>query len=151
MRAWTHGTNAAPHRFVSDFDQPPCLNRRLADEEHAARVAVVTVFDHGHVDVDDIAVLQLLVAGNAVADDVIDRRAKRCGVGRVSRRRIVERCRNRALFVDHVVVRERIDFARRRARLDVGCQVVEELRAQATGFAHARDVFGRFEGDRHRF
>jgi hypothetical protein len=43
----------------------------LADVEHAAGVAVEAVLDHGDVDVDDVARLEHLVAGNAVADLVL--------------------------------------------------------------------------------
>ena len=85
VRAGPHGADAAPHRLVGDVDQPPRLDRRRADVEHAARVAVEAVLDHGDVDVDDVAGLQLLVAGDAVADDVVDRRADRRRIGRVAR------------------------------------------------------------------
>src|SRR5204862_4104509 len=62
----------APHRLVGDFHQAPRLDRRRADVEHAARIAVPAVLDHGDVDVDDVAGLQLLVARNAMANDVVD-------------------------------------------------------------------------------
>ena len=38
----------------------------------------------------------------------------------------------------------------RDARLDVQREHVQHLRSQPAGDAHARDVFGRLEGDRHR-
>jgi hypothetical protein len=41
---------------------------------------VPTVEDESHIDVDDVAVAQRLVAGNAVADDVVDRDATRLEV-----------------------------------------------------------------------
>ena len=68
MRAGLHRADAPPHRLVGDFAQPLRLDRRLADVEHAAGVAVKAVLDHGDVDVDDVAGLEPLVAGNAVAD-----------------------------------------------------------------------------------
>jgi hypothetical protein len=39
-------------------------DRRVADEEHPARVAVELVLDHGDVDVDDVAGLQHALARN---------------------------------------------------------------------------------------
>jgi hypothetical protein len=59
MRAGVHGAYASPHRLVCHLDQPARLDRRLADEEHAARVAVIAVLDYRDVDVDDVAVLSL--------------------------------------------------------------------------------------------
>src|SRR5437763_1780208 len=59
--------------FVSHIDQPARLNADIADQVHPARIAVPAVDDRGYVDIDDVAVLELTVAGNAVAHDVIDR------------------------------------------------------------------------------
>src|SRR5215471_4591660 len=87
MRAFLDGTNPSPHRFEGDLDETPCLNRRGADIEHPARVAVPAVLDHRDVDVDDVAGTELLVAGDPVADDMIDRRADRRGVGAMAGRR----------------------------------------------------------------
>src|SRR3546814_9206680 len=68
-RAGLHHLDAAHHGFVGHLDQAAGDDLRLADEEHAAGVAVPTVDDAGDVDVDDVAVVEtLVVAGNAVAD-----------------------------------------------------------------------------------
>jgi hypothetical protein len=80
-------------------------DRRGADLEHPAGVAVVAVLDHGDVDVDDIAFFQLLRAGNAMADHMIDRGAD--GFGKAA---IVERRRNRLLHIDHVVMANPVQF-----------------------------------------
>src|SRR3546814_2536691 len=77
-RAGLHHLDAAHHGFVGHLDQAAGDDLRLADEEHAAGVAVPTVDDDGDVDVDDVAVVEtLVVAGNAVADDVVHRGADR--------------------------------------------------------------------------
>ncbi len=81
VRAGAHRADAPPHRLVGDVDQPLRLDRRRPDEEHAAGVAVKAVLDDGDVDVDDVAGLEPLVAGDAVADDLVDRRADRRRVG----------------------------------------------------------------------
>src|SRR5689334_11287410 len=72
-----HRMYAAPHAFVSDFDQALGLDGWHADIEHAAGVAVPAILDDRDVDVDDIAVLELFFARHAVADDMIDRSADR--------------------------------------------------------------------------
>ncbi len=53
---------------------------------HAAGIAVPAIEDIGHVHVDDVAVPQRLVVGDAVADHVIDRRAARLGIAAVVQR-----------------------------------------------------------------
>jgi hypothetical protein len=59
------------------MDGSPMKNMRLV-------VAVVAILDDGDVEVEDVAVLQHLVAGDAVADHVVDRGADGLGVGRVA-------------------------------------------------------------------
>jgi hypothetical protein len=64
--------DAHPHAVVGDLAEATRSDRRFTDVVHAAGVAVVTVLDDGDVDVDDVAGLELAVARNAVADDVVD-------------------------------------------------------------------------------
>jgi hypothetical protein len=71
-------------RVVGDLDQPLGLPAGRAGDVHPARVAEPAVDDHGHVDVQDVAVLEHLGPGNAVADDVIDRNAARVLVALVA-------------------------------------------------------------------
>src|SRR3712207_8743021 len=54
-----------------------------------------TLFRSGHVDIDDIAALQLLGPRNAVADDMVDR-----GADRFRKAAIEERRRHRAVGGD---------------------------------------------------
>src|SRR5690606_8298170 len=71
-----HRADAADPRLAGGLHQPARHHRRLADVVHAPGVAVPAVLDHGDVDVQDVAVLQhLALAGDAVADDVVDRGA----------------------------------------------------------------------------
>src|SRR5438034_7237581 len=110
MRTRLHHANAAPHGLVSNLAQTPGLNGWCADVEHAARVSVKAVLDHGDVDVDDVARLELLVTRDAVAHDMVDRSADRRGVWLMPRRRIVERGGHRGLNVDHVVVAQPVEL-----------------------------------------
>src|SRR5688572_10660135 len=83
-RARAHLADAEPHAFVRHLDQAARLYARLADIEHAARVAVKAVLDHGDVDVEDVAGLENPVAGDAMADLVVDRGADRLREGLVA-------------------------------------------------------------------
>ena len=80
-------------------------NGGFAHKEHLAGIAVVAVFDDGDVDIDDIAVFEFFVAGNAVADLVIDRGADGLGVTVV-----IQGCGNRLLHVEGIVVADLIQL-----------------------------------------
>ena len=70
-RARAHLLDAAPHRLVAGLGEALGMQGRLADEVHAAGVAVEAVVDHGDVDVHDVAGLEHLVVRDAVADHVV--------------------------------------------------------------------------------
>src|SRR6185295_6950378 len=72
LSAGPDSVDAAPHAFEGDVAQAPGLDRGLPYVEHAARVAVVAVLDYGDIDIQDVARLELLVSGYAVAYHVID-------------------------------------------------------------------------------
>src|SRR5690606_17931722 len=78
---------AAHHRLVGDVHQPLGGPLHLADGIHAARIAVPAVNDQRDVDIDDVALAQRLVVGDAVADDVVDRRAGRPRIAAIAERR----------------------------------------------------------------
>ncbi len=141
--------DAQPHALISDLRQALGQDRWLANEEHAAVVAVVAVLDDGDVEVDHVAVLEHLVARDAVADHVIDRGADGFRVRSIAGRAVVQRRWNRALHVEHVFVAEAIELAGGHARFDEGRNVVQHFGAQAAGNAHAGDIFGGFDGNRH--
>jgi hypothetical protein len=101
------------------------------------------------IEVDDVAVLQLLVARNTMADLMVDRSADRLGVGRITRRCIVQRRRNAALHLDHVVVAEAVEFIGGDAGLHKGLDVVEHFGGESSGEAHAVDFGGGFYRDAH--
>ena len=148
-RAGLDGADAAPHRLEGCLHQALRLDRRRADVEHPARIAVPPVLDHRDVDVDDVARLELLVARDPVADDVVDRRADRRRIRTMARGRVVERRRHDVLHVDLMVVRDAVELPGRDARLHVRREIVEQLRREAARHAHHRDVLGGLQRDRH--
>src|SRR5204862_5961335 len=76
MHPRPHHRDAAHHRLIGDLDQLFGFDRdAFADEVHAAGIAVPTIEDHGHVDVQAVAVHQAAAARAAVAHDVVDRGA----------------------------------------------------------------------------
>ena len=64
--------DALPHGFKSNAAQAFGGNGTIADQKHAAGVAVPAVFDDRHVDVHDVAFFKWLVIRYAVAHLVVD-------------------------------------------------------------------------------
>src|SRR5713101_8122629 len=81
-----HRPDAEPHALVGGLAQPLCPDGRFADVVHAAGIAVKTVFDHGDVDIQDIARLEHALPWNPVADLVVDRGADRFWKGLIAGR-----------------------------------------------------------------
>ncbi len=151
MRARFDLGNAQPHALVGDVAQAFGHDRRFADVEHAAGVAVIAVLDYGDVEIYDVAVFQYLVARDAVADDVIDRCADGFRIGRIARRTIIQRSRDGILHICHVFVAQAVQLAGGDADFDKGRDVIEYFRSKPAGNAHAGNVFSSFYGDRgHR-
>src|SRR5258708_39778950 len=91
--------DAAPHGLVACSRQPAGEDPGIADEVHAAGIAMKAVANHGDVDIDDVAALQSLVAGNSMAYDMVHRGAD--GLGKAS---VVEVGRDRLQLVHDEVV-----------------------------------------------
>jgi hypothetical protein len=127
-RARPDAGDAEPQTFEGDLAQPAgLLADFIADHEHAAGVAVEAVLDHRDVQVDDVTLLQRTRCRNAVAHDMIDRRADRLRERAVARRRIVERRRDGFLLIHHVVMAQPVKFFRRDAGLDMRFDEIEHL------------------------
>jgi hypothetical protein len=53
------------------LNQPFRLARQLASGIHAAGIAEPAIHDYGHINVQDVAILQLFVARNAVTNNMV--------------------------------------------------------------------------------
>ena len=115
-----------------------------AHEEHLAGIAVVAVLDDGDVDVDDVAVFELFVAGDAMADLVVDRSAD--GFGKPF---VVEGGGDGLLFVDDVVVADAVQCAGGHAGSHMRFDHVQHIRRQATGDTHFFHLFLGFYMNGH--
>src|SRR5690606_29373176 len=143
--AGLHRADAAPHRLERGLHQAPGHHRRRAGEVHAAGGAVPAGLDHGHVDIDDVTVLQDLGGtGDAVADHVVDRDAGGLGIAAVA-----DVGGDGALHVDDVVVADAVQFLGAHARLHVRGDHLQHLGGQAAGDAHLLDFFGGLEVHGH--
>ncbi len=140
--ARAHHLDATHHRLVGDVDQLAGLERdAVADREHPAGIAMPAAQDGGDVDVDDVAVLEALVARDAVAHHVVDR-----GADRFREAAIAQRCRYR-LAPDDELVAQPVELAGRDPGHDVRGDEVERLGGQAAGLVHVGEGLGAVELD----
>ena len=107
------------------------LDGGFACEEHAAGVAMEAVLDNGDIHVDSVARAQLSVAGNAVADHVVDGGADRLGESPV-----IQGGRNGALHVNDKIVADAVQFVSGHPWLDMRANHVQDRRGQASGLPH---------------
>ncbi|MCY1365116.1 hypothetical protein D9M69_519500 [compost metagenome] len=143
-RARPDQLDALVHAFLGHAAELVGPFRDLAHGEHLAGVAVVAVLDHRHIDVEDVAILERLVIGDAMADHVVDRGADRLGEALV-----VEGRGNGLLHVDDVVVADAVQFLGGHAGFDMLADHLQHFGGQAAGNAHLVDFGGRLDGDGH--
>ena len=99
------------------------------------------VDDRGHVDVDDVAVLERLLARDAVAHDMVDRDAAALGISAVAERR------GQSAGVGRHLVDELVELLGRDARHHMRSERVEDLGGKPTGAAHPFEPLGSVELD----
>ena len=135
---------AGPHRMEGDLRQPSCLDARPADVKDAAGVTVKAVLDNRNVDIDHVAVPEFALAGYAVADNLVQRRADRAG-----KAAIVERGRYRLLLFGDVLVADPVQIAGGHSGTHMLADHVQHLGRKPARHAHALLLFGGFDGDLH--
>ncbi len=126
-----HGLNTATHSFMGDIGQPPGDDRRLADKEHSTGIAMKPVLDNGDVDIDYVPVLQPAVAGDAVANHVVDG-----GADRFREALVVQWCRHGIQCTHDVLVADAVELAGRYPSPDVRADHIQHLPGQPAGNPH---------------
>ena len=136
------GLDTEHEAFIGHIDQALGLYRHVADQEHAAGVAMPAIQLRRHVDVDDVAVLQFFVRRNAVADYVVDRDAAAMRITAIT-----QGGGDSAAAHGHVADNV-IEFFRAYAGHDMRHQGVEYFGGKASGLAHAVKAGGSVQFDR---
>lgn len=132
--------------FLGDPNQAFGMIGGVTDAEHLAGVTMEAILDNCYVDIDDIARLEnLVVAGDAVANHVIDR-----GADGFRETVIVERSWYGVLDINNVAVADAIQFASTDAWNDMGTDHFEDFRCQAASDSHFIDLFRRLYVYWHR-
>ena len=127
--------------FVGHIDQALRLQRNVADIIHPAGIAVPAIEQGGYVDVDDIAVLQRLLARNTVADHMVDRDAAAMRIAAIPHRR-GHRAPGQRAFA-HEIVERRGGDARHHQFFDI----VEDAGGELPRPPHAFEPFGAVKLD----
>ena len=130
---------------LRDLHEAAALVVDVADEEGGVAVAVHAVEIDRDVAVDDVAVEQRAVVGDAVADHLVDRRAQRLREALVVQRARVAAARDARLVADAVeLVGGHADLHR------VG-ELEQDLAPGVAGGAHAiGELVGRHRGNERR-
>ena len=136
--------DAQHQAFIGYLDQAARLDRRFARDEHAAGVAMPAIDQRGDVDIDDVAILEPIVAGDAMADDIVDRCAAAMGIAAIAQGR------GHAAAVERHAPDDVVQFAGRDAGHDMRYQRVEYLGGEPSGLAHASKTGCVIEFDRSR-
>jgi len=118
----------------------------FADVVHATGVTEPAILDDRDIDIDDVAFLQDPVAGDAVADLLVDGGADRFGEPLVT-----QGSWNAFLNIHDVVVAQGVQFLGGDAGNDIFCDHVQNLGRETTSDSHFGDLLWRFEGDGHSF
>lgn len=122
--------NAQHQAFISNVNQPTRLKRNVADQIHAAGVAVPAVKQRGYVDIDDVTVLQRFVAGNTMADNMVDRDAAAMCIATIAERRGHSPAR------DHEIPDEIVQLASRDTGHHMRCDHVQRRCCKLSCAAH---------------
>src|SRR5690606_27805281 len=131
------------HAFLGHLDQAFSMGSRSAHKVHGTGVTVVTLVNHGYIDVDDVPRLKhFFLRGDAVTDDVVDRGAN--GFGETA---IAQAGRDGFLHIHDMVVADFIQFGGGYAGLNVLTNHLQHFCRHTASNAHFFDFFGGFDSN----
>jgi len=135
------GIDAGHHRFIGHIHQAFGFALHLANAIHAGVVAVPAVKDAGHVNIGDVAFLERLCAGDAVADHMVDRNAGRVAISAVADGRRLR------TMIEHELAHQVVEIFRGDTRFHFADQHVEAFGHDAARPAHACEPFRIVDAD----
>ena len=133
------GLDAVPHALLGDPHQLAADRVDVADEERGVGVAVDAADVGGDVEVEDVAVLQHPGVGDAVADDLVGRRAH------ALREAVVVERRRVGVALDVQLVDVRVDLVGGDARAHELAGQAQDLGGDGAGAPHPGDDLGRLD------
>jgi hypothetical protein len=140
-RAGHDRPDPCPEALERDVHETSCVGIDLSDAEGLGVVAVHAAEEDRDVEVHDVAVAQRTVVGDAVAHDLVDRRAERLRVA------LVVQWARVAAVCDARLVADPVELVGGDARLHVPRQLEQHLARCNAGRAHAiGELAGRHRG-----
>ena len=130
-----HPLDRAPHGGPASLGEAPRLDGRLADVVHATGIAVIAILNNGHVNIEQVAVLEHPVVGNPVTNHVVDR-----GAHCLREPPVADVGRDRVLDPDDVIVADPVQIVGADAGRDMLPDHVQHVGREAAGHAQ----FGLF-------
>ena len=122
--------NPQHHAFMGDLDQALGLQRRLASKIHPAGVAMPTIEQRRHINIDNVALFQRLFTGDAVANDMVHRDTAAVRIAAIA-----QGCRHSAC-IKHHFAHMIVKRGGRHAGLNQRRQAVENVSRQPSCSAH---------------
>ena len=135
--AWFHHSQRQIEALLRDTAQTLAQNSGFADDKHFRRIAMVLIFNHRHVDVDDIAIFELFfVVRNAVTNHFINRDADGF------REAVIAKAGgDGVLFVNDIVITDTIQLTGAYAGLNVRLDHFQHFGGETAGDAHFFNFF----------
>ncbi len=115
---------------MGDLDQSLCFTRQLSCNIHARGVAEPTIHNDRHIDIQNIAIFELFITRNAVANNMIY-----ADTACVLIAPIPNRCRGGPIFGDFTF-NQRIQSCRAHTRNDMFRDVIKNTRGNLPCFVH---------------
>ena len=130
--------------FLRDATQALGVFRHLANVKHAVSVPMPAIFDDRDVNIQNIAIFQGFVAGDAVADHLVDG-----GADGFRKAVVIERRRYSLLHIHNIVVTNAVQLVGGYPRFDVFLNHFKYIGCQAAGNPHVLDIVRCFNAYIH--
>lgn len=140
-RSGSNGLDTAIHGFIGGIDESFSLVGDRPDGVHTAAIAVPSIDDEGNVDIDDIALDEFAIAGDAVTDDVING-----GADSLWKAAIIEGSGER-LVIAGEGEGEVIELSGGNSGMDVFDKHIEGFGGETASASHRGEGVGVVEGD----
>ena len=140
--------NTQPHAFISGFSQAAGQDAGLTHVVHTAGVTKPAVLNDGDVHIQNVAIFQHFIAGNAVTDNVVDGGANGAWKGWVARGRVAHGGGFDPQLIDALHA-QAIQFAGCDTCFDKGSQVIKDGCRRLASSTHFFEISGVCDENTH--
>ena len=127
--------------IMGHLDQTFGFARQCTGHIHPAGIAIPTIDDHGHIDVQNITIFDALISGNTVADHVIDRNTAGVQIAFIA-----NRGRDHPMRRNHIGDHP-VNLSRGLPNGDIRNDVIQNGRSDAPSLFHTGKITGLINSD----